>query len=155
MTRIVFLNGDYVPAEDAKISIFDRAVNFGDGIYEVAGVLDGKLVDFGHHMQRYFNSLDKLDIEGMTPREAIQICASPGDTVDFDERRAVFIQLTNGTLSKERPYDASPSRSSAKLATLLAAHSVRASTMKTTPSARSSSCLRVGACSREPGTATI
>ncbi len=52
MSRIVFLNGDYLPADQAKISIFDRSVNFGDAIYEVAGVLDGKLVDFEHHMQR-------------------------------------------------------------------------------------------------------
>jgi len=43
MTRIVYLNGDYIPDHEAKISIFDRAVNFGDAIYDVAGVLDGKL----------------------------------------------------------------------------------------------------------------
>ena len=38
MTRIVFLNGDYVPADQARISFFDRAVSFCDAIYEVAGV---------------------------------------------------------------------------------------------------------------------
>ena len=40
MPRIVYLNGDYLPADEAKISIFDRAVNFGDAVYEVAGVLE-------------------------------------------------------------------------------------------------------------------
>ena len=46
MNRTVYLNGEFLPEDEAKISIFDRAVNFGDAIYEVAGVLDGKLVDF-------------------------------------------------------------------------------------------------------------
>ena len=43
MSRIVFLNGDYLPADEAKLPIFDRAVLFGDAVYEVAGVLDGRL----------------------------------------------------------------------------------------------------------------
>ncbi len=59
MPRIVFLNGEFLPADEAKISIFDRAVTFGDAIYDVAGVLDGKLVDFDNHMQRYFSSLKR------------------------------------------------------------------------------------------------
>ena len=43
MKRTVYLNGEYIPSEQAQISIFDRGVLFGDAIYEVAGVLDGKL----------------------------------------------------------------------------------------------------------------
>ena len=46
MQRTVYLNGEYLPEDEAKISIFDRAVLFGDAIYEVAGVIDGKLIDF-------------------------------------------------------------------------------------------------------------
>lgn len=46
MKRTVYLNGSYLPEDEAKISIFDRAVLFGDAIYEVAGVIDGKLIDF-------------------------------------------------------------------------------------------------------------
>ena len=62
MTRIVYLNGDYVPEDEAKISIFDRSVLFGDAIYEVAGVSDGKLMNFDSHIQRYQTSLGKLEI---------------------------------------------------------------------------------------------
>ena len=76
MNRIVYLNGDFMPDNEAKISIFDRAVTFGDAIYDVAGVLDGKLIDFEHHMQRYFNSLKKLAIESFFHIERI-ICLEP------------------------------------------------------------------------------
>ena len=62
MNRTVYLNGEYLPEDEARISIFDRAVLFGDAIYEVAGVLDGKLIDFEAHMQRYQRSLGELRI---------------------------------------------------------------------------------------------
>lgn len=44
--RTVYVNGDYLPENEAKISIFDRAFLMGDGVYEVTSVLDGKLIDF-------------------------------------------------------------------------------------------------------------
>ena len=51
MSRIVYVNGDYVPEEEAKISVFDRGFLFADGVYEVTSVLDGKLVDFAGHLR--------------------------------------------------------------------------------------------------------
>jgi len=45
MSRIVYVNGDYVPEEEAKISVFDRGFLFADGVYEVTSVLGGKLID--------------------------------------------------------------------------------------------------------------
>ena len=45
MSSIVFLNGDFLKAEDAKVSIFDRGYLFGDGIYEVVPVINGKVID--------------------------------------------------------------------------------------------------------------
>ncbi len=62
MGRTVYVNDEYVPEEDAKISIFDRAFLFADGVYEVTAVIDGKLVDFEPHMQRLRRSLKELDM---------------------------------------------------------------------------------------------
>ncbi|MEM7196155.1 MAG: D-amino acid aminotransferase [Pseudomonadota bacterium] len=62
MTDTVYLNGQFVASNEARISIFDRSVLFGDAVYEVAGVMDRKLIDFEHHMSRLFNSLSKLRI---------------------------------------------------------------------------------------------
>lgn len=60
MTRIVYLNGEYLPETEAKVSIFDRAFLMGDGVYEVVSVLGGKLLDFDGHMARLQRSLDAL-----------------------------------------------------------------------------------------------
>jgi D-alanine transaminase len=60
MSRIVYLNGVYVPEEKAKVSVFDRAFLFGDGVYEVTAVLDRKLVDFQPHLARLDRSLKEI-----------------------------------------------------------------------------------------------
>ena len=101
MTRIVYLNGDYMPDHEAKISIFDRAVNFGDAIYDVAGVLDGKLIDFEHHMQRYFNSLSKLAIESpLSKDEILQAFRRLVELNRLDEG-LVYMQVTRGVAERE------------------------------------------------------
>lgn len=62
MSRIVYVNGDYVPEEEARVSVFDRGFLFADAVYEVTTVLDGRLVDFPGHMARLARSLDELDM---------------------------------------------------------------------------------------------
>lgn len=101
MKRIVYLNGEYVPEAEAKISIFDRAVNFGDAIYDVAGVLDGKLVDFENHMQRCFNSLNKLSIE--SPLSQDEILAAFRKLVELNQidEGLVYMQVTRGTAERD------------------------------------------------------
>ncbi|RWR26564.1 D-amino-acid transaminase [Sinirhodobacter populi] len=62
MSRTVYLNGDYIPEEEAQVSIFDRGFVMGDAVYEVTCVLDGKLTDFEGHMARLERSLRELQI---------------------------------------------------------------------------------------------
>ena len=62
MSRIVYVNGDYVPEAEAKVSVFDRGFLFADGVYEVTSVLDGKLIDFEGHATRLERSLGELDM---------------------------------------------------------------------------------------------
>lgn len=61
--RTVYLNGDYLPETEAKVSIFDRGFVMGDGVYEVTSVLDGKLIDFAGHLARLQRSLDALEMK--------------------------------------------------------------------------------------------
>ena len=63
MTRTVYLNGDYLPETEAKVSIFDRGFLMADGVYEVTSVLDGKLIDFGGHCVRLARSLSELEMQ--------------------------------------------------------------------------------------------
>ena len=96
MSRIVYLNGDYMPDHEAKISIFDRSVNFGDAVYDVAGVLEGKLIDFENHMQRYFNSLDKLGIESPLTKEDLLRAFRRLVELNNLEQGLVYMQVTRG-----------------------------------------------------------
>lgn len=101
MARIVYLNGDYLPEQEAKISIFDRSVNFGDAVYDVAGVLDGRLVDFEHHIQRYFNSLAKLSIESpLTQEQILQAFRHLVEVNQLDEG-LVYMQVTRGVAERD------------------------------------------------------
>ena len=52
MEKIAYVNGSYVPHSEAKVSVFDRGFLFADGIYEVAAVLEGKLIDNASHLAR-------------------------------------------------------------------------------------------------------
>lgn len=63
MSRIVYVNGQYLPEEDAKISVFDRGFLFADGVYEVSSVIDGHLVDNEAHLARLRRSLLELKLD--------------------------------------------------------------------------------------------
>ncbi len=62
MSRTVYVNGTFIPEEQAKISVFDRGFIFGDGVYEVVPVISGKLVDKQYFLERLDRSLDELSI---------------------------------------------------------------------------------------------
>ena len=62
MSRTVYVNGQFVAEDDAKISVFDRGFLMADAVYEVTTVLDGKLIDFPAHMERLKRSLSELDM---------------------------------------------------------------------------------------------
>lgn len=63
MTRTVYVNGDYLPETEAKVSVFDRGFLMADGVYEVTSVLDGKLIDFAGHCTRLARSLGELEMK--------------------------------------------------------------------------------------------
>ncbi len=67
MPRIAYVNGAFVPLEEAKISVLDRGFLFADGIYEVTAVLEGKPVDFGAHVARLKRSLEAIALACPVP----------------------------------------------------------------------------------------
>ena len=62
MSRIVYVNGDWLPEAEAKVSVFDRGFLMADGVYEVTSVLGGKLIDFTGHCIRLARSLGELEM---------------------------------------------------------------------------------------------
>ena len=97
MTRTVFVNGAYVPENEAKISIFDRGFLMADGVYEVTSVLQGKLIDFEGHAVRLERSLNELDM-GMpcTLDELLEIHRELARVNEIDEG-LVYLQITRGS----------------------------------------------------------
>ena len=69
MSRIVYVNGAFVPEEEAKVSVFDRAFLMADGVYEVTPVLEGKLCEFDGHIGRLDRSCRELRLENPFDRE--------------------------------------------------------------------------------------
>jgi D-alanine transaminase len=101
MNRTVYLNGSYLPEAEARISIFDRAVLFGDAIYEVAGVIDSKLIDFDSHMQRYRRSLGELQIP--VPLDRDEILSAFRKLVELNQitEGLVYMQVTRGEADRD------------------------------------------------------
>lgn len=96
MSRTVYVNGTYLPEEDAKISIFDRGFLMADGVYEVTSVLGGKLIDFAGHCKRLARSLAELDMAApVTDDELLAIhreLVAVNDVTDG----MVYLQITRG-----------------------------------------------------------
>ena len=97
MTRIVYVNGAYMPEQEATVSIFDRGFLMADGVYEVTSVLQGKLIDFEDHAQRLKRSLDALDMAMPMPIDELlgvhrELVARNGI-----EEGMIYLQVTRGS----------------------------------------------------------
>ena len=101
MSRIVYVNGDYLPEEDAKVSIFDRAFLMSDGIYEVTTVLDGKLVDFPGHLARLHRSLGELDIPAPVSDEDLLAIHRELVARNGVAEGMIYLQVTRGTQDRD------------------------------------------------------
>ena len=96
MSRTVYLNGAYVPEEDAKISIFDRGFLMADGVYEVTSVIDGKLIDFDGHTARLDRSLRELDMENPISRDDLLEAHRELVRLNAINEGLVYLQITRG-----------------------------------------------------------
>ncbi|MCX7286119.1 MAG: D-amino-acid transaminase [Rhodobacterales bacterium] len=96
MTRTVYVNGDYLPEDQAKISIFDRGFLMADGVYEVTSVLDGKLIDFAGHAKRLARSLAELEMA--CPIDDAELLAMHRELVARNgiDQGMIYLQVTRG-----------------------------------------------------------
>ncbi|WP_028031547.1 D-amino-acid transaminase [Gemmobacter nectariphilus] len=96
MTRIVHLNGDWLPEAEAKVSVFDRGFLMGDGVYEVTSVLGGKLIDFEGHCRRLDRSLKELGMPN--PHTDDEWLALHHEIVRLNDigDGSIYLQVTRG-----------------------------------------------------------
>lgn len=102
--RQIFLNGEYIAESEAKISIFDRSVQFADSIYEVLAVIDSKIVDFDGHISRLDRSLEKLSIIGAPKhKDWLAIFRQLIDVNDLNEG-TIYLQISRGVAERDFQY---------------------------------------------------
>ena len=104
MSRIVYVNGDYIAEEDATVSIFDRGFIFGDGIYEVVPVVNGTMVDRQYFLERLGRSLAELSLSWPCPEPdylaMMEELISRNNLVEG----IVYSQVTRGVADRDFPY---------------------------------------------------
>jgi D-alanine transaminase len=104
MARTVYLNGQYLPEAEARVSIFDRAFIFGDGVYEVTAVIGGRPIDFEAHLARLARSLGELEIAApLSDAELTTLHAELIARNDLDEG-IVYLQISRGVADRDFPY---------------------------------------------------
>lgn len=104
MSRIVYLNGEWLPEADAKVSIFDRGFLFADAIYEVTGVVGGKLIEYEGHSARLQRSTAELDITcPLSPEQLLYVHRDIVRRNDLNEG-LIYLQISRGTADRDFTY---------------------------------------------------
>ena len=96
LDQIAYVNGSFVPIADAKVSVLDRGFLFADGIYEVAAVLDGKLIDNESHLARLKRSVGEIALPLPETGERIQEIQRELIARNNLVNGMVYLQVTRG-----------------------------------------------------------
>ena len=94
--RTVYVNGEYLPENEATVSIFDRGFLMADGVYEVTSVLGGKLIDFEGHAVRLQRSLDALDMRNPISKDDLLEVHRELVRANGIDEGMVYLQITRG-----------------------------------------------------------
>ncbi len=94
----IYLNGEYIPLSEAKVSVLDRGFLFGDGVYEVIPAYFGKLFCLDAHLQRLRNSLDAIHLN--VPFNSEQWLEILQPLLIEGEAQYVYLQITRGFADK-------------------------------------------------------
>lgn len=98
MSDTVYLNGEYLPLADAKVSVLDRGFLFGDGVYEVIPVYAGRLFRFEDHVVRLNNSLSGIRLDLIKSTAEWQAIFQP--MLDSSKDQYIYLQITRGYAPK-------------------------------------------------------
>ena len=98
---ICYLNGEFLPLDQAKISVLDRGFIFGDAIYEVIPVYRRKPLRLAAHIARLQRSLDEIRIT--SPHSDGEWAGLIGDLINYSEHddQAVYLQVSRGVAKRE------------------------------------------------------
>jgi D-alanine transaminase len=101
MTRTVYVNGEFLTENHAKISVFDRGFLFADGVYEVTPVVNSKLVDYGPHMERLDRSLHELKMSWPCSKVELQDIHEELIKKNHLKEGIIYMQVTRGIADRQ------------------------------------------------------
>ena len=104
MSRVVFVNGEYLPYEQSRVHIEDRGYQFADGVYEVFAVIENKLADYDAHMSRLLRSLSELNIKLPYSRKSIFFHISNIVKQNLISNGLIYLQISRGVASRDFKY---------------------------------------------------
>ncbi len=96
--KIVYLNGEYLPLNEAKVSVLDRGFLFGDGVYEVIPAYSGKLFLFQEHLDRLNNSLKLIQLPILYNKQEWLDILTP--LLTDNRAQYIYLQITRGVVEK-------------------------------------------------------
>jgi D-alanine transaminase len=106
-----YLNGSFLPLEEAHVSVMDRGFLFGDGVYEVIPVYGKRLFRLAHHLKRLQNSLDAVRICNPLADDEWENILTELIKRNNGSDQAIYLQVTRGVAAKRDhafPEDTSP-----------------------------------------------
>ncbi|CTQ62295.1 D-amino-acid transaminase [Roseibium album] len=106
MSRIAYVNGQYVRHADAAVHVEDRGYQFADGVYEVCEVWQGKIVDMPRHLDRLHRSLNELRIDWPMARSAVEFVIRQVIRRNRVVNGLVYIQVTRGVAKRDHFFPA-------------------------------------------------
>ena len=106
LDRIVYLNGKFIPASEAKISIFDRGLLFADAVYEGFGVIDTRIIDIDVHLGRLTRSLAELNIPAPMETTAVADILRQLVNVNAMVVGFLYLHITRGESDRDYLYRA-------------------------------------------------
>jgi D-alanine transaminase len=108
MSRIAYVNGRYLPLAEAKVHVEDRGYQFGDGVYEVCEVRDGRLIDARRHLERLQRSLAELRIRLPISLRALDVVLHETVRRNRIGYGIVYLQITRGVARRDHAFPTAP-----------------------------------------------
>jgi D-alanine transaminase len=104
MSRIAYVNGQYVPHQDAAVHIEDRGYQFADGVYEVFAVHQGRMVGEQGHMERLAHSLGELRIDWPMSARALGVIIREVSRRNRVRDGLIYLQITRGVARRDHSF---------------------------------------------------
>jgi D-alanine transaminase len=104
MSRVAYVNGRYLPMGTATVHIEDRGYQFGDGVYEVCEVREGRLIDERRHLARLKRSLSELRIRPPMPERALGVVLREVIARNRIGYGIVYLQVTRGVARRDHAF---------------------------------------------------